>query len=169
MGNKSNKKNKKTFVRVTIAAVMISAIAITVFSVTMCCSSGKSDAQIIDSRWTVDGHYYTDEESENSQTLLNESLEAEYYSNDGSQTINYYVFDVSDEDIDHIPFISDKTWEEKEEIAKVLTDLNISEDKKPRGVDKSYRLSDKEDDGSLYIWLLLNEDKGKLYVLEMLR
>ena len=149
--------------------VFISAIAITVLGVAMYGSSEKTDAQILDSRWTVDGHYYTDEERENSQTLLNESLEADYYSDDGSQTINYYVFDVSDEDIDHIPFISDKTWEEKEEIAKVLTDLNISEDKKPRGVDKSYRLSDKEDDGSLYIWLLLNEDKGKLYVLEMLR
>ena len=82
----------------------VSAIAITVFSDAMCCSSGKSDAQILDSRWTVDGHYYTDEERENSQTLLNESLEADYYSDDGSQTINYYVFDISDEDIDHIPF-----------------------------------------------------------------
>ena len=68
----------------------------------------------------------------------------------------------------HIPFTSDKGWKEKEEIAKVLADLNIPEDREPQGVDKSYRLSDKEDDGSLYIWLLLNEDEGRLYVLEML-
>ena len=164
---------KKTFVCIIIAVVLVclAVISIVVLNFTSYGGYGKTDAQIINSRWTVDGHYYTDEERRNSRSLLNEDLNSEYYDDDGSQTINYYIFDVSNEDIDYIPFTAttDEKWEEKSEIKDVLAALSVPDDKKPHRVNKLYRLSDTEDDESIvYIWLLLSEDEEKLYVVEML-
>lgn len=132
-------------------------------------SRNMTDADILNTRWTVDGYYYTDEERGDSRDLLNSELDAVYRADDGSQKVNYYVFDIKGENLGYIPFTTVAGWKSNREIKEVYRFVDIPNKEKPKYIKKAYRLADEtEDMVAAYIWLLTDEDEETLYVLEML-
>lgn len=128
-----------------------------------CMYQGEDDAKVINTRWSLNGYHAT----EDTALLLDEKMKTEYVLDDGSQVINYYVFDIKDADISNIPFENTTDWENDDQIMDFYSLLNVPEEKRPQKVDKVYRITE-SGDYPAYIWLFLSTDDNRMYVMEVL-